>query len=90
MFCCAGLPAVALGILLGAGAAVCGHLALGQIRKSGGRDRGRGMAIAGLATGYAGIGLGLLMIILIVVVGGAILAGAASEPLWRSIDGQSM
>jgi hypothetical protein len=33
-------------------AIVCGHLALGQIRASGGRETGRGLAVAGLALGY--------------------------------------
>jgi uncharacterized membrane protein YedE/YeeE len=87
LVCCAGFPALALGIVFGAGAAVCGHVSLSQIAKSGGRDRGRNMAIAGLVTGYAGIGVGLLVVILMVVFGGALLAGAASEPLLRSIDG---
>jgi hypothetical protein len=33
-------------------AVVCGHIALGQIRASGGRQSGRGLAIAGLTLGY--------------------------------------
>ncbi len=87
LVCCAGLPAVALGIVFGAGAAVCGHVGLSQIARSGGRDRERNMAIAGMVAGYVGIGVGLLVVILTVVLGGALLAGAASEPLWRLIDG---
>jgi hypothetical protein len=38
-------------------AVVCGHLALGQIKRSGGVMRGHGMAIAGLVLGYAMIAL---------------------------------
>ena len=38
---------------------ITGHFALAQIKKSG--QSGRGLAIAGLAVGYAGIALGLLM-----------------------------
>ena len=36
-------------------AVVFGHVALGQIARSGGRQTGRGMAIAGLVLGYVGI-----------------------------------
>ena len=36
-------------------AVVLGHLSLSEIKKSGGRLAGRGMAIAGLVLGYAGI-----------------------------------
>jgi hypothetical protein len=38
---------------------ITGHIALAQIKHSG--QSGRGLAIAGLAVGYAGIALGLLM-----------------------------
>ena len=34
------------------GAVICGHIALRQIRESGGRQTGRGLAIGGLALGY--------------------------------------
>jgi hypothetical protein len=34
-------------------AVVCGHIALRQIRDGGGRQGGRGLAVAGLALGYA-------------------------------------
>ena len=33
-------------------AVIFGHVALGQIERSGGRQRGKGLAIAGLALGY--------------------------------------
>jgi len=36
-------------------AVICGHLALGKIKKSGGALSGRGMAIAGLVIGYLGL-----------------------------------
>lgn len=42
-------------------AVVFGHIGLGQIRKTGGA--GRGYAIAGLVTGYIGIGLAVLWLI---------------------------
>lgn len=36
-------------------AVVCGHMALAQIRRSGGRQTGKGIAVAGLALGYLGL-----------------------------------
>jgi hypothetical protein len=45
---------IGLGIFIGLIAGViCGHIALGQIKKTG--EQGRGMAIAGLIIGYVGI-----------------------------------
>jgi hypothetical protein len=41
-----------LGIFAGVPAVICGHLSLGQLRRSGALQQGRGMAIAGLVTGY--------------------------------------
>lgn len=41
-------------------AIILGHLALADIKRSAGRMAGRGMAIAGLALGYGGIGLTIL------------------------------
>ena len=38
---------------------ITGHIALAQLKHSG--QSGRGLAIAGLAIGYAGIALGILM-----------------------------
>jgi len=42
-------------LLGGIGAVITGHVALGQIRQSGDRVKGRGMAIAGLVMGYTNI-----------------------------------
>jgi hypothetical protein len=44
-------------------AIILGHLALGEIRRSGGRLTGRGTATTGLALGYAGISVVPLMLI---------------------------
>ncbi|MEO8617029.1 MAG: DUF4190 domain-containing protein [Luteolibacter sp.] len=41
--------------LTGIPGVICGHLALGRIKRSGGTETGSGLAIAGLATGYFGI-----------------------------------
>ncbi|MGC4015421.1 MAG: DUF4190 domain-containing protein [Luteolibacter sp.] len=49
-------------LLLGIIPVICGHVALSQIRKSGGLLKGRGIAIAGLTIGYITIALGILAI----------------------------
>ena len=41
---------------------ICGHIALGQIKKTG--EQGRGMAVAGLIIGYVGIVLAIILTIL--------------------------
>ena len=43
---------------------IFGHIALKQIRESGGTQTGRGLAIAGLVTGY--VSLGILVVVVIV------------------------
>ena len=43
-------------------AIVFGHVALSQIKKSGGTQRGRGMAIAGLVLGYIGLVTAIIFI----------------------------
>jgi hypothetical protein len=49
-------------------AVICGHLARGKIKRSGGAETGGGLAIAGLATGYFGF----------FIIGFATLAGLAA------------
>lgn len=44
-------------------AVIFGHIALGQIKRSGGRESGNGLAIAGLSLGYLGIGTLLLFVL---------------------------
>jgi hypothetical protein len=44
-------------------AVIFGHVALSQIKKSGGTQRGRGMAIAGVVLGYVGIALLVAVIV---------------------------
>jgi hypothetical protein len=48
-FWCCAIPGIA--------AIVLGHIALEQIEDSGGMQRGRGMAIAGIVLGWVGIGI---------------------------------
>ena len=57
-----------LGILAGVPAVICGHLSLGQLRRTGGVQQGRGMAIAGLVTGYLSIAATLASIVALVFV----------------------
>ena len=45
-------------------AVICGHVALGRIRKSAGASGGEGFAIAGLVLGYIGIGLTCIVVVL--------------------------
>lgn len=51
-FCCPFLPSVA--------AVICGHVARGKIKSSGGAQEGSGLALAGLILGYIAIFLALL------------------------------
>lgn len=48
-------------------AVILGHLSLSEIKKSGGRLSGRGLAIAGLVLGYLGTALGVLLVPIIIV-----------------------
>lgn len=41
---------------------ICGHVALGEIKRSEGRQEGRGMAIAGLIISYAQIALAVCIV----------------------------
>ncbi|MFI4859544.1 MAG: DUF4190 domain-containing protein [Phycisphaerales bacterium JB063] len=59
LFCCFILPSVA--------AVITGHVALGQIKRGQGRVGGKGMAIAGLITGYLGLVGGILYIITVII-----------------------
>lgn len=49
-------------------AIICGHLGLGQIKRSSGRQAGRGLAIAGLVIGYLEVAIAVLVILLMVFV----------------------
>jgi hypothetical protein len=54
-------------------ALVFGYIAKSQINDSGGRQGGRGMAIAGIVLGWIGVGLLILVIVLVSI-------GVSSEP----------
>jgi hypothetical protein len=56
------IVALVLGLVgVSPGAVVCGHIALGQIRRTG--EQGRGMAIAGLVLGYVGLAVTVLALV---------------------------
>jgi hypothetical protein len=57
-------------------AVICGHMALGRIRSSGGALVGEGLAIGGLVVGYIGIVFGILAVILGIAVAVPALASA--------------
>lgn len=61
------LSLMCLCFLTGIPAVILGHLALREIRRSGGRVAGDGMAIVGLVIGYLSIAVSILMLVLFIV-----------------------
>lgn len=55
-------------IFTGIPGVICGHKALSKIKKSGGLVEGRGLAIAGLVTGYLGIAWVIFMLPLMLAI----------------------
>ncbi|MBT2498703.1 DUF4190 domain-containing protein [Agromyces sp. ISL-38] len=43
---------------------ICGHISLGQIKKTG--EQGRGLALAGVIIGYIGIVLSIIVVIVVI------------------------
>jgi hypothetical protein len=64
----------------GIGAVICGHVARNQIRASGGRMGGSGLATAGLVLGYLNLALAILSLCLLVLVMVGVISGAAICP----------
>lgn len=58
-----GIGSLLCGVFTGIPAVICGHLAKGQIRRSGGQIQGSGLATAGLITGYLGIILAIVGVV---------------------------
>lgn len=56
-----------LGVPCGIAAVICGHMANAEIKRAAGAVEGKGMATAGLITGYIGISLTIIMAIFAVV-----------------------
>ena len=53
------IVALILGIFIPLGGIICGHIALGQIKRTG--EAGHGLALAGTIIGYALTALGILI-----------------------------
>lgn len=75
---CGILSIVLLGIFTAIPAVICGHMALGQLKREVERynQSSKGMAIAGLITGYITIALTVLIVVIVII---AILAAAAQQ-----------
>jgi hypothetical protein len=76
------IVALILGLLVPIGGIICGHIALGQIRRTG--EAGHGLALAGAILGYVFTGLTILIVILyfvflFVFLGTAAAAGGAAS-----------
>jgi hypothetical protein len=71
------LSLVCLGILAGVPAVICGHIALGKVKR--GEAEGEGMAKAGLIMGYISIALNILAFIVWLLLVGVAVAGAAAQ-----------
>lgn len=71
-----GLCIFLAGALTGIPAVILGHIALGEINRSGGTQDGRGMAITGLVLGYLSIA-GLVCLCLYIVVAAGTSGGSA-------------
>lgn len=56
------LVIICVGPLFGIPAIICGHIAVSRINRSAGALSGKGLAIAGFITGYASLGLILLLL----------------------------
>ena len=52
------IVSLVLAFFISLGAIICGHIALNQIKRTG--EGGRGLAIAGLVLGYAGLAAGII------------------------------
>jgi len=61
------LAVIPFGILAAIPAVICGHIALGQMKRAAGTLSGQGMAIAGLVTGYVGMFFTLVAVLLAIL-----------------------
>ena len=73
---CLGIGSIILcGIILGIPAVICGHLALGEIKRSQPKLEGKTMAVIGLITGYLSILSSVGMIFFFLLLGNAAILG---------------
>jgi hypothetical protein len=68
------IVALILGFVVPLGGIICGHIALGQIKRTG--EGGHGLALAGAILGYVFTALTILYIVFIVVIGFAAVGSA--------------
>ena len=69
-----------IGVIFGIPAVICGHMSLKKIKHSPTPIQGKGMAIAGLVTGYIGSVISIAMIVLVFgMIGMAAFEGSASS-----------
>lgn len=68
--------ALILGFVVPLGGIICGHIALGQIRRTG--EDGRGLALAGTILGYVFTGLTVLVVIAYIIFFVVIFAAAGA------------
>lgn len=59
------IVALILGFVLPLGGIICGHIALGQIKRTG--ESGHGLALAGTILGYVLTGIGILFLLFYVI-----------------------
>ena len=62
---------------------ICGHIALGQIKRTG--EDGHGLALGGVIAGYCFVALGFIIgIIYVLIIVAAVAAGSAAHEPWTS------
>ena len=72
------IVALVLAFVVPLGAIICGHIALGQIKRTG--ENGHGLALAGTVLGYVFTGLGILFAIIYIIVIVAVVGSGALTP----------
>jgi uncharacterized protein YacL len=70
------IVSLVLAFFISLGAIITGHIALGQIKRTG--EGGRGLALTGLVLGYVGLVVGLLVFVLAFIVP-FLIVGTAGE-----------
>ncbi len=71
-----GIAGLILCVIAGIPAIILGNMAVAEIEASGGRQSGRGMAVAGRVLGWIGVGLLILLLVVVLIV---VVAAAASS-----------
>ncbi len=69
------IVALVLAFVVPLGGIICGHIALGQIKRTG--EGGHGLALAGTVLGYVFVGLGIVLAIIYFIVIFAVVANGS-------------